>query len=165
MNMQTAVKTCFKKFITIKGRASRSEFWWFILVIIIVTLLLRFFGDIQFFRHNPYLLEIRPFSTAWSLITLPALICVSVRRLHDINLSGWWVLFYYLLFIPSVIVVGILVIVGSIAFNFISLDDSSVLLGIAWFGALITPIYFLSKKGTAGDNRFGADPLAEENPH
>ncbi len=126
--------------------------------------LLSFFIDIPIFRFDPPPMN-APFLVLLTIITFIPLICVIIRRLHDINLSGWWVLFYHLFLIASVIVVGILVIVGSIAFSFISLDDSGVLLVIIWVSALITAIYFLSKKGTAGDNRFGADPLAEENPH
>ncbi len=164
MNMQTAVITCFKKSLTIKGRASRSELWWFYLFMMITGKLLSFFIDIPIFRFDPPPMN-APFLVLLTIITFIPLICVIIRRLHDINLSGWWVLFYHLFLIASVIVVGILVIVGSIAFSFISLDDSGVLLVIIWVSALITAIYFLSKKGTAGDNRFGADPLAEENPH
>ena len=31
MNLVQSVKTCFKKYLVIDGRASRSEYWWFLL--------------------------------------------------------------------------------------------------------------------------------------
>ncbi|MBO7203085.1 MAG: DUF805 domain-containing protein [Paludibacteraceae bacterium] len=32
MNFSTSVKTCFSKYATFSGRASRSEYWYFYLV-------------------------------------------------------------------------------------------------------------------------------------
>ena len=157
MNLQTSIKTCFQKKFTIKGRASRSEFWWFFLFIFIVTLLLRFFGDYQFFRYNPYLFELKPFSTLWSLITFPALICVYIRRLHDINKTGWSLLLYFISIIVSIMVSFIITIVFE-QFSDIIISIASL---VIVFGAYIVFIVFYCKKGTAGDNRFGADPLAE----
>lgn len=59
---------------------------------------------------------------------------VTIRRLHDINLSGWWVLLCAVLFyIEQFYIVSIL-------------------------GAIFLLILIL-KKGTKGPNRFGEDPL------
>ena len=38
MNIQTAVKTCFSKYATFSGRASRSEYWFFYLFTIIASI-------------------------------------------------------------------------------------------------------------------------------
>jgi len=77
MNFSTAVKECLSKYATFSGRASRSEFWWFILFVslaLMVGAVLGVFGAII----------ILP-------LLLPA-ISAEVRRLHDIDRSGWWVL-------------------------------------------------------------------------
>ncbi len=95
MNMQTSVITCFKKFLTIEGRASRSEYWWFGLFIIVISLLLVGLVDWPLFGN----IEMSPSSNLWSIITLLPSICVSVRRLHDIDKSGWWLL---LMFLPVI---------------------------------------------------------------
>ena len=35
MNFLISLKTCFKKYIDFKGRASRSEFWYFLLFLVL----------------------------------------------------------------------------------------------------------------------------------
>lgn len=68
-----------------QGRSTRSEFWWFTLFQIIISLVI---------------LLILPFlSPIFSLLLLIPAIAVSIRRLHDINKPGWWLL---LIFIPLV---------------------------------------------------------------
>ena len=83
MNFQTSVKTCFKKYTTFSGRASRSEFWYFwlfsyaIYAILIIIALNISFKFIWFFVVL-FLVNFIPF------------IAVTARRLHDVNKSGWF---------------------------------------------------------------------------
>lgn len=70
------------------GRAQRAEYWYFMLF----TLILFFISGLV-----PIL----------GLIFLPLIITqisLSVRRLHDINLSGWWAVLFIPLSIPMLIV-------------------------------------------------------------
>ena len=89
MDIQQSIKTCFKKFATFDGRASRSEYWWFqffyMLVVLVAVIL-----DSILVGGNPEsagALEI----VSQLLLLLPAL-AVTARRLHDVNRSGWWML-------------------------------------------------------------------------
>ena len=34
MTFQDAIRTCFQKYVTISGRARRSEYWWWVLFVI-----------------------------------------------------------------------------------------------------------------------------------
>ena len=86
MNFKNAIKTCLKdKYFNFKNRASRSEFWFFYLFLIIgyvvsflfITISLKFF--------------IIVFSIFALGMIIPSL-AVTVRRLHDINKSGWFIL-------------------------------------------------------------------------
>ena len=171
MNMKTSVVTCFKKFITVKGRASRSECLWFWLFVIIVNLFLAlcaivlpiyvfgFIGNLSLMTY--YAIIITDWlPNLWAFITLPPVICVTIRRLHDVNLSGWWILYYHLFLLVSAIMF--------LLFEYNFLKEPTLLILIIWviirvilLACAISPFYFLFKKGTAGDNRFGADPLAE----
>ncbi len=155
MNMQTSVKTCFQKIFTIDGRASRSEYWWFALFIAIINVLLN-----PFLSNFPPLIS--PFLNLWEIIIFIPLICVTTRRLHDINVSGWWQLCYYLFSISSLPFVPLYetALSENSGFLFIGGVIFTIVMVI-----LIAALVCLCKKGTAGDNRFGADPLAEENPH
>ena len=82
MTFTDAIGTCFRKYVNFAGCASRSEFWWWVLFTVIVTLV---------FQRVSYGL-----SAAFSLATLLPNIAVGVRRLHDTNRSGWWLLLYLL---------------------------------------------------------------------
>ncbi|MFL2910839.1 MAG: DUF805 domain-containing protein [Limisphaerales bacterium] len=89
MSFSQSIKTCFKKYVDSNGRASRSEFWYFQLFLII----LYFLADIIDYS----VLGTGIGQTGYASLTvqlgtfLPA-ICVSIRRLHDVERSGWWVL-------------------------------------------------------------------------
>jgi oligopeptide/dipeptide ABC transporter ATP-binding protein len=75
-------------YVGFKGRASRSEYWWFFLfstiVAIITTMIdVAVFGVI--FEYGPV------YTLAAIALFLPNF-CVAVRRLHDLGISGWWLL-------------------------------------------------------------------------
>lgn len=108
MNMQTAVQTVLRKYAVFSGRAARSEFWYWVLAVLLVSLALSMVEGAMlaplmgFERFSPEAGQ--PLSTLLSIaIFLPAL-AVTVRRLHDTDRSGWWVL---LGFIP---IIGALVL-------------------------------------------------------
>ena len=74
---QTAILNCFKKFADFKGRSARSEFWYFQLFCLLLSIFLHFISQ-------------NLASLAMLIVMLPNL-AVSVRRMHDIGRSGWWV--------------------------------------------------------------------------
>lgn len=86
MEFPQAVRTCLKeKYVKFSGRASRSEFWYFYLFSVILGLIA---------NAGTYLSEsIGLFlSMVVSIgICLPV-IGSTVRRLHDIDKSGWYML-------------------------------------------------------------------------
>ena len=76
MNFGQAISTCFSKYATFSGRASRPEFWWFFLVQILVSIAASMLGDVV--------------AGLVSLAVLLPALAVGARRLHDIGKSGWW---------------------------------------------------------------------------
>ena len=93
MNFIESIQTCYKKFFDFSGRASKSEYWWFQLYgIIIYVLLFVFQGDLALL-----------FSILTIANTIP-LWAAAVRRLHDTDKSGWWVL------IAVIPIIGIFII-------------------------------------------------------
>ncbi|WP_191061658.1 DUF805 domain-containing protein [Geminicoccus harenae] len=90
MDFQTAVRTCFHKFATIQGRAARAEYWYFFLFYLIAIFAAGVL-DAVLFRHSVN----GPLSTlVWLVLLLPWL-AVAVRRLHDRDRSGWWLLLHF----------------------------------------------------------------------
>ena len=100
MGFGDAVRTCWKKYGDFDGRAVRSEFWWWVLFMVLVqfaaaivlTTVLIIFQNLGFLQW----LSVLIFMVIVLAFILPS-IAVSVRRLHDRDLSGW---FYLLGYVP-----------------------------------------------------------------
>jgi uncharacterized membrane protein YhaH (DUF805 family) len=85
-----------------RGRASRSEFWWFQLFLLlggIVAALLDLFA-------NTNLLGGSPLATLFWLATIIPDLAVTVRRLHDTDSSGWWILLGLIPFIGIIVLIA-----------------------------------------------------------
>jgi uncharacterized membrane protein YhaH (DUF805 family) len=95
-----AVRTCWRKYGDFDGRAARAEFWWWVLFVAVVqTLASVVLGlGLALFQNSGFLqwLLVLIFMVIVLAFILPS-IAVSVRRLHDRDLSGWW---YLLGFVP-----------------------------------------------------------------
>lgn len=119
MSMQYFISCITQNYVGFGGRARRAEYWYFTLFVSIISYgiifvdaavgasgILAFFVGLGFFLPN---------------------LAVSVRRLHDTDRSGWWLL---ILFLPLI-------------------------------GAIVVFVFYVLR-GTAGENRFGPDPISEE---
>lgn len=85
MNFSNAVSTCFSKYATFSGRASRSEYWWFYLF----TVLMGWGATISAaMLSGPDGANLA--STMAFLIFLIPMLSAGSRRLHDAGRSGWW---------------------------------------------------------------------------
>lgn len=101
MTFTESIKTCYTKYATFKGRASRSEYWWFLLFGIVLNfVILTVFSTL----FNIQLEQPIQLSTGQFVFTMAAVIygqikivflgipgtAAMVRRLHDTGRSGWW---------------------------------------------------------------------------
>ncbi len=90
MTFVESIKTCFSKYASFDGRASRSEYWWFALFNTLVTLGFELIID----RNSPNKTSFQDtadlISLVINLILFIPTIAVTTRRLHDVNRSGWW---------------------------------------------------------------------------
>ena len=80
--------TVFKKYAVFSGRASRAEYWYFVLAMLIVGFSVGLVGALAGFTEA----ELELFSNLLSLAILLPSIAVGVRRMHDINKSGWFII-------------------------------------------------------------------------
>lgn len=98
-----------KKYIVFSGRASRSEYWYFILFNLLIGMVLGGIESVIGISGD----DAGPLVRFYSLfIFLPAW-TVAVRRLHDTNRSGWWLLIHL---IP---------VIGTIVFIIFAIEDST----------------------------------------
>ncbi len=140
----------FKRYAEFSGRSRRMEFWMFALLNTIVSIVLAVvvFG----MSGGAALTEVNPDDTLalygamfsgvgllfvvwWLAILIPS-IAVSVRRLHDRDMSGWWYLGFIL--VSLIPFVGVLASIGFIV--------------------------IMALPGTVGPNRFGEDPKGRADP-
>ncbi len=85
MTFTKSISTCFSKYVTFSGRASRSEYWWWILFNWILSLCGGFIDGLVFGQNGIFTILV------FFALFLPGL-SVAVRRCHDTNHCGWWVL-------------------------------------------------------------------------
>jgi len=78
-----------KKYAVFEGRAHRSEYWYFVLFSLIVTVVLTICDAVI---RNIMGITIGILGNLYGLAVLIPSIAVGVRRLHDTNRSGWWML-------------------------------------------------------------------------
>ncbi len=169
MDTKTVLINYLKKSLTIKERASRAEFWFFYCILLLVDNFLSIPLNIKSIEFDS-LTATTLFVGLWGIITLLVLLCVTIRRFHDVNISGKWILYYSLL----IIVFFILLIIAApvyeagaskdldlwvVIIGFIGIIILAIIGIIIIVISLIAAFFVLFKKGTVGDNRFGADPL------
>jgi len=194
------------KYVQFEGRSRRSEFWlWvlfrFLLNRFISALAFAFIGPSMMqlgmrpadYSGNPdaflhaYMQSMSPWLHVMPFISLVGLalflptLAVDVRRLHDTNRTGWWVVLPY---VTAAIGIAVFLVVGGttlfttlaahpkgdladaeglkLLFGVIGSAFLFILLPclIAWIVMLV----FYVTEGTKGPNRFGADPKAVSQP-
>lgn len=144
-----------KKYAVFSGRARRKEYWFFILFSTIASIIVTVL-DVVIGTYNP-VTAVGFLSSLYSLGVLIPTIAVTVRRLHDTDRSGWWVLMPFSMLIGVGITAAI--IIPSIVANG---DEASagvvILLVIIFIATLITIFVFMVLDSTPGTNRYGENP-------
>ena len=96
--MEWYLKVVRDNYANFNGRASRQEYWMFILFNFIFTIVV---GFIDVFLSLGFL------SLLYVLAILIPGLAVLVRRLHDVNKSGWW---FFIIFIPIIGAIWMLIL-------------------------------------------------------
>lgn len=155
MGFGDAIRICFEKYVNFTGRARRAEFWWFVLF----DFLVRIGANIVDAIIGQT--KVGPIGLLTGLaLFLPGL-AVAVRRLHDTDRSGFWVLGFVIAFV--------VVIAGALAGGFSTMVDNKmpsagvaiifIVCGLGLLGLYVAWIVVMCIKGTHGPNRYGPDPL------
>jgi len=137
-------------FFSFDGRANRARFWiagLIFAVIYAVMTIIDYVTDqsVVFQALNGMLI----------IVILIASIAVGVKRLHDRNKSGWYLLLFYL--VPSMLVV-IGVLIGAFV------EDSTIIATVLGLLAFAIGVWAFVEmgclRGTIGVNQYGSDPVA-----
>lgn len=104
MSFSQAIRTVFSKYFTLSGRAGKAEFWWFVLLWFIVDVVLNLVrNSFDTSKATGAILTLLLGLVALALI-IP-FITVTVRRLHDVGRSGWWVWLHFIPLIGTIVLV------------------------------------------------------------
>jgi uncharacterized membrane protein YhaH (DUF805 family) len=158
-----------RRYADFRGRSQRIEYWMWVLFQIIVFAVLvtldNLLGLGGSYRTagapggNSLTFAIGAYASGglltwifWLLALIPNL-SAQVRRMHDSDRTGWWIVMPIAPFVFTFALALIAVASRSITMALIT--------GLAWllsFGGIIALIVLLCLDGTRGVNRFGPDP-------
>ena len=124
----------WRKYAEFSGRSRRKEYWMFVLFNLLAVLVLAALGGVGLAISEDYggLLFI-PLGLYILAVIVPGL-AVQVRRLHDIGMSGWFLLLFFVL--------GFIPIIG--------------------FLASVAQIVLMCLDSNPGDNQYGPNPKLSE---
>ena len=122
------------------GRACRAEFWNYIIVFLGATALA------EVLVYLAPIAALRMTLTVWSIGCFLPTVGVAIRRLHDLNRSGWWL-------VAPLIPAFLLLLL------FFWFWPVTLLLATAMLAAIAYLLYLYLQPGMTEDNRFGPAPL------
>ncbi|MFG1872552.1 DUF805 domain-containing protein [Micromonospora arborensis] len=112
MSFVAAVKSVLSKYVGFTGRARRSEYWWFVLFTVLL-------GIVAAILDNALGLNFVEGSSSGviglivSLVLLLPGLAVAVRRLHDTDRTGWWVLIALVPIVGAIVLIVFFVLDGT----------------------------------------------------
>ena len=95
MNFFEAIESNLRNYVNLSGRATRSEYWYWTFSVVTLNVVLGVIDE----RLNPGA-EMGALSWVTMIVFLVSVVptlAVSIRRLHDIDRSGWWFLLWFTL--------------------------------------------------------------------
>jgi uncharacterized membrane protein YhaH (DUF805 family) len=140
---------------TFRGRINRAKFWLAALVYIVVLIVAGILASLSGSDAVAALVN-----SAANLVTFVSGLFVAMKRLHDRDKSGWWLVLFY--FAPSILFgFGIALAV----FGWVGDTSGMGRIGVLFLAAgLAVGIWAFVElgclRGTVGPNRYGPDPLA-----
>ena len=165
MGFAQAIRTCFGKYVTFSGRATRREYWWFALFCVLGDVVASMLDAAVFGASGATTnTALRSFETAtgsqgpieglfWLATLLPGF-AVGWRRMHDTGRSGLH------LFLPLLVIIGLV-----IAFDLLGGVSSSAAKSLAWLCAIavvlatLLILWWLTRPSQPFPNQYGPNPL------
>lgn len=168
-----------RRYADFQGRSRRMEYWMWVVFQILVYLVLTIMmfavgGSVMALAQDAespaamaglgggMLIVMGLIGIFWLATIIPSL-AVMVRRLHDSNKSGFWLLgFYVLVFIQYGFAITAALSAGAAAGY--GAQPSGGMMAVSALLSLVVLVYaivllvFFFLDGTPGENRFGADP-------
>ena len=147
-------------FFSFGGRINRAKYWLAVLVFVVADAAL---GLLGWMLDNGVVFQILSFVV--NLAVFIATIAVCIKRLHDRDRSGWWLLLFYAGPVAVALIGGFIFWAAADTVG-MSAEWSYLGLRLCLLGGIALAIWgFVEigcRRGTAGYNRFGPDPLKQQ---
>ncbi|HEV2864980.1 MAG TPA: DUF805 domain-containing protein [Allosphingosinicella sp.] len=162
-----------RRYAEFSGRSRRMEFWMWVvfqfLIVIGFVVLMMILGGAAILGagSNPGAMvaaggAVLVLYLLYALVSLALFIpslAVTIRRLHDTDRSGWWVMLFWGPYLLSIVLTFALAAGSS---DPTTLGAVNLILGLMMLVGGIVLLVFLFLEGTRGPNRFGADPKGRD---
>jgi len=142
----------FRRFAEFTGRSRRKEYWMFVLLILVAAAIL--YAVERSLGMPGWVGPYGPLLLLLELVIVVPSVAVGIRRLHDTDRSGWWLLIGY----GPGLVSTLLPLLGIVDLNLMMILSAVALAGF------VVLIVFMLLDGTKGPNRYGPDPKGGEGP-
>lgn len=167
MGFVDAVTTCLRNYVGFSGRAARPEYWWFALFVFVGVFVASLIDSVIF---SPEPGDTSPLASLFQLAVLLPLLAAGWRRIQDTGKPGWYILLPLVL---SLLFVGGMLL-GVFGFGMMerggvepeALEAPAVALGVGGMAVAgivqlvvaILMIWWLTRPGDQGANRYGPPP-------
>ncbi|MFT4038553.1 MAG: DUF805 domain-containing protein [Thermomicrobiales bacterium] len=167
MGFTDAVRSGFNNYANFNGRALRSEYWWWAVFGWIAGVIARALDSALHLNFATDATTGQGSGVLSLIVSLALLIpglAVAVRRLHDTDRSGWWLLLGIIPFLAWIVL-----IIGALVASSTNSDNIGgwLALGLVPLICWIVLLVWFASKGTPGPNRYGPsrDGQALAYPH
>jgi len=109
MGFGEAIQSGFRNYVGFNGRASRSEYWWWILFAFLISIA----ANIVDRSLGGGMSTVGLLGGIVALALLLPNIAIGIRRLHDRDKSGWWLLLIFIPLVGAIILVIWFVVRGT----------------------------------------------------
>jgi uncharacterized membrane protein YhaH (DUF805 family) len=149
-----------KKYAEFSGRAPRAEYWWYVLGLIVAAIVISIIEGIA--GVNTMVAGIYgPLTVLLWIGTLVPSIAVAVRRLHDTNRPGWWLLAYFIPYAIGFAMMGPAILNPGNGGAMASFGLGMIFFLIGFIMAIVI-LVFTIQEGTKGTNKYGDDPYGAD---
>jgi len=143
-----------EKYAVFKGRARRAEYWYFILFNLIIAIVLNIISKVIGEQRNIL-------SHIYGLAVLVPSIAVSIRRFHDIGKTGWWELYFILMYLAVGLLMTILIVPIILTSH---LTASFYILMLIPLAIFVWSTIWMCTASQSGDNKYGPNPKSVTPP-
>lgn len=141
-SFQIFVDVLKNNYFNFSGRVNRPGYWYFYLWTLIISFILSILDELLFgYSEENWNL----FSDSFGLAVAIPSIGLAVRRFHDTNRTGWWIVIPFIPLIPAALLLDDFPILGGI-------------LALSGFILMIAGIVFLCQKSDSQANKYGPCP-------